>query len=374
MRIPAAQNAKPIRQGYGHRLIDGGNPGYGARVRAEPLKRPPSNLLQTNGEGICKMRHAIKATILALAVVLSGSLMGCMTFTQMTLQHKLDQADQAFDGNHYGEAATLYESLRDRFRRFPYHDQHEWIFIRQGKSLYQMADYHDAAGLFEAYLRDYPDGDYRSEAEAHLGKIDVFIESGTPAEQAALVAAQEDLDQLQALRIAHPHDPAVAYALGSLYYGMGAYEVGARYYMAAAMLDAAYEERYLIKERLLINAEGKPVPVTPYTVGKQDLDKNPLVVYDAHVYHSGDRHASVLSSPKLQLNMTGLVRNQGSDPLKQVQVEVRFMSGLHQVIDVKVIGVGTLSPSEVRAFRAHTTTYDNISNILEVHCTPRWRR
>lgn len=317
------------------------------------------------------MMHSVASiALIASVLVVHSGLLGCTSFTPMKLQHQLEQADLAFENRDYALAATLYESLRDRY---PSSEQRQTMMIRQGQALYRLPSYRDAQSVFQNYLVEYPQGIHADDARRNLEKIAIFVSSGTPAEQEAIEAARQDLEQLNALRETHPHDPSVAFALGNLYYELGDYEQAVRLYFEAQTLDAAYKEKRLIKERMMIDSAGNPKPVARADIAQQELDRNPLVVFDSHLYHSGDAQ-SYRSAVKIQLNLTGKVRNQGSRVLHNVEIDVRFYNAQHQVLDVNRVHIGTLVPKEVRAFRAQTTTYDDLFNIFSFDYSTRWGR
>ncbi len=71
-------------------------------------------------------------------------------------------------------------------------------------------------------------------------------------------------------------------------------------------------------------------------------------------------------------NVTGMARNQGNRLLSNVQVEVIFYNAQHEVLDSRVIRIGSMAPGDVRAFRAESTSYDNLYNIVSYDCNPRW--
>lgn len=298
------------------------------------------------------------------------ALSGCTLFTKLQLHAGLEEADEAFAAGDYALAATRYESLSDRY---PNSGQRQLLVIHQGISLYTLGGYHEARDVFLAYLKQYAHGLYVKDAQTYLTKIDALMAIDSPARREAIEAARKDLNQLQQLHLAHPHDPAVTYAIGNLYYEMGNYDEAIRYYYEALTLDAAYKEKSLIKQRVMLDANGQLRPITPDQIRLMEREDRPLVIFDTNHYTARDSD-NLGGGPKRFYNLTGLLRNQGSRLLHDVEVEVRFLNAQHAVLDVQVVPVGSMGPDEVRAFRAEASNYDDLYNITDFEITPRWGR
>jgi tetratricopeptide (TPR) repeat protein len=312
----------------------------------------------------------VTLAIAAIALPAWLGLGGCTTFQELTLQPQLKEADAAFNGGDYALAATRYESLSDRY---PMTSRRQLLRIRQGISLYTAASYHDARDVFLLYLKEFPTGRYTQDAEAYLKKIDVMMSPDSPARRETIEAAKADLNKLQQLRMQHPHDPAVAYSIGNLFYEMGNYDEAVRNYYEALSLDAAYKEKDMIRQRLILDDAGKPRALTPGEIKRVERDNRPLVVFDTHNYTARDQNM-LISGQKRFYNVTGLVRNQSSRMLHDIEVEVRFINAQHQVLDVDKVYIGSMGPDEVRPFRAEANSYDDLYNIVSFETNPSWRR
>lgn len=317
-------------------------------------------------------RNTRTTPYLALALLAGGLLSGCAYFGELRMRPQLNAADAAFADQEFSLAATRYESLSDRYPPGPRREQ---MILRQGISLYSISAYHEARDVFLNYLSENPRGLYSQDASVYLNKIDVLMSSDGLVEQAAIDAAKADLNQLQQLRMKHPHDPHVPYAIGNLYYEMGNYDEAVRYYYVAASLDATYKEKALIKERKFIDETGQWHAVTPAETKRMEREKNPLVVFETHSYTERD-HNSILynDAQKRFFQVTGLIRNQSSRLLDNVAIEVRFENAVHQILDVQNVNVGSLGPGEVRAFQAAADNYDDLYNITSYETLPRWGR
>jgi tetratricopeptide (TPR) repeat protein len=240
-------------------------------------------------------------------------------------------------------------------------------------ALWKVHDYHDAEAVFQLYLELYPDGEDAGDARDYLQKIRVELSPANPARKDAIDQARSDLNQLQQLRLDHPNDPEVYYALANLYYEIGDYSEAARYYYQAQSIDAVYREKALIQERLVIGEDGQPHALTPGEVERLDREENPLVIYGTHTYRAraGD---SVISGGQRYFNVSGYIRNQSSRWLRDVQIEVRFLNAVNSIQDVKTVRIGTMPPGAIRVFRAEATSFDNLYNIADFQAIPRVER
>ncbi len=310
------------------------------------------------------------AVLLSMSLLLASlvPLTGCVWATQMRLHGQLNQAERAFEQGNYPLAATRYESLSNRYPDGP---MREKILMRQGIAYYTVQAYHEARDTFLRYLHEYPQGHYAADANEYIAKVDVLLSPGNPAEEAALAAALQDLNALQKLRMEHPTDPAVATAIGDLYRDLGDYDEAMRYYYEAQELGATFQERDLLQSRLMLDANGAPVPMTPEQVRLRNLEDNPLVIYDVYDYKARDPGENGFNNRLQDYVVTGRIRNQSSRIIHDVELEVRFLNAHHQVLDVRMVRVGTLGPGEIRAFKAKADTYDNLYNIASHEILPR---
>jgi hypothetical protein len=54
-----------------------------------------------------------------------------------------------------------------------------------------------------------------------------------------------------------------------------------------------------------------------------------------------------------------------------VELEVRFLNAVGDILDIETISLGTLAPGGVRAFLASANRYDNLFNITNIEVIPR---
>lgn len=305
----------------------------------------------------------LRSALLLAAVALGG----CATFTELQMQPQVRRANAAFEEGNYALAATLFESLGERHPALP---EREEFKIRQGIALYTLGSYHDARNAFLSYMKLFPVGTRREEAQIYLEKIEVLLSPDSPELKAAIDKAKKDLDALQQLHLRNPYTPDVDLAIGNLYYEMGNYEEAMRYYYEGLTIDAAYREKKLIRDRLILDEQGRPHPLTPEELERIERDGQPLVVFQTQQYLAREPYTFSNGQNRF-FNVTGLVRNQSSRYLSQTSVEVRFLNSSQQVMDVAIVPLGAMGPGEVRAFRASADSYDNIYNITRFECTPK---
>lgn len=317
------------------------------------------------------MRRGTPTILCALLLAASLALSGCSTFTELSLRPQVQRADAAFDQGNYALAATLYESLGDRYPALP---EREELRLRQAIALYTLGSYHEARNAFQAYLKTFPQGRYQAEVGVYLDKIAALLSPASPNLKNAIEAARKDLDKLQQLHLKNPYNTDVTCAIGNLYYEMGNYDEAVRYYYDALTLDAAYKEKELIRQRMVIDADGQPRPLTPEEIERIERDNTPLVVFDTHQYMAREEDVSLGNAQNRFFNVTGLVRNQASRFVERAVVEVRFLNAQSQILDVALVEVGPMGPGEVRPFRAQADSFDNIYNITRFECLPQAER
>lgn len=309
------------------------------------------------------MRRLNATSLLALLLLLGG----CSSFTQLSLQPQIRRADEAFNQGNYALAATLYESLSDRYPALP---ESEELKLRQGIALYTLGSYHDARNAFAAYQKAFPEGEHKPEVEIYLDKIEALLSPDNPKLKAAVESSKKDLDGLQQLHVKHPYDPAIDYAIGNLYYEMGNYEEAMRYYFDALTIDAAYKEKDLVRQRMVIDEQGTPRPLTPEESARIERENQPLVVFNTNQYNARENESYANGQSRFFV-VTGLIRNQGSRFLPGATVEVRFLDAAHRLVDAATVEVGPMGPGEVRPFIAEAHSYENIYNITGFECTAR---
>lgn len=324
--------------------------------------------MDSKTQSLASLRHPSLFVVLMAVMLATG---GCQWFQEVQLRPQLDKAAEAFRNRDYALAAARYESLVDRY---PQSEHRELLLIRHGISLYTLRSYHEAQVAFTKYLREYPMGKYAKDAQTYLNKIETLLSPRSPVQQEALEQAREDLNKLQKLRLEHPHDPEVLMALGNLYYELGDYQEAVRQYYEAQKLDAAYEEKKLIQQRMMLDEDGNPIPVTPAEIRRIERENQPLVIFDTHDYKSRDWGGETVISAgrKRFFNVTGLVRNQSSRLLHNVVIEVRFLNDYNNILDVEQYRIGSMAPNEVRPFRVESDSYDNIYNITHFAAIARW--
>jgi hypothetical protein len=122
-----------------------------------------------------------------------------------------------------------------------------------------------------------------------------------------------------------------------------------------------------------VDAGGRLQPLTPEQVRTLEREDRPLVAFNTNHYTARDSD-NLSNGQKRFYNVTGLVRNQSSRLLHDVEVEVRFYNAQHATMDVQMVAVGSMGPDEVRAFRAEASNYDDLYNITDFEVIPRWGR
>lgn len=309
-----------------------------------------------------------------LTLLISASFLGgCAQFERLILRDDYARAVALFDQGQYGDAIASIESLLDRYP-VDSPERGELMYLK-GEAQFQLKDYQSAQTAIQSYVEEFPNGSRQSEAAKSLVKIAEAKSSQTPINEDRLRQALNDIETLYKLEMEHPSDPRIKYYLGNAYYGVGNYKKAGRYYFEAQAIEAAYKQKDLIQQRLFINAKGEPEALTPETIKKIEKDNDPVVVFDILSYYQRNENDlfNSLSRPTAY-NITGKVRNQGSEPLRNVSIEVRFVNAVNKVVDIENVKIGELDPGEVRPFLAQAERYDTILNIARVETFPRFRQ
>lgn len=257
-------------------------------------------------------------------------------------------------------AATRFENLIDRH---PESRRREAMTYNLARAHLQLRNYHDAEIILNEYLERYPSGEFAARAEQDKMRIAAESDPDRAGEE-YLKKAENDLAMLAELEAEHPTDPQIKFLLGNLYYELEQYETAATKYFEAQSLEAAYTERELISKRLYIDENGKPAVLTPSVTRRLDRDKNPVVLFD--VFDYTQRSNSDFGARQRFAVITGKVRNQGSTALRHVEIEIRFLNAVNDILDVEFVPIGPLAPDEIRAFRTRATHYDTLYNITKV--------
>lgn len=296
---------------------------------------------------------------------------GCVWMRDLPYRDRRRAADKAFEERHYVLAAARYESLKDHYPDTP---MREDLVFRQGVALYSVTSYHEARGVFDEYLDEFPAGRYRSDAGGYIRKIDLLMSRATPAEAKKLeqARAKADLDVLTKLMEEHPTDWRVQEAIGDIHWKLGEYGKALDYYLEARRIASTYEERKLNNGRLILDDEGKPVPVNPEILKKMEVERHPVRVYDLHTYKARNLRSETGGDIQFY-NLTGSLRNQGEHLLRNVQLQVVYKDIGGNVLDVDRVKIGTLGPGEVRSFLSTARNYDNLFNIIGQDVDVFWR-
>ncbi len=309
--------------------------------------------------------------ILALAMLISslGSLGGCarqrqefsVWTTRMRLQDQLERADEAFSKGEYLFAATLYESISDRY---PLNTPQRAEFrLRQGLALYKLNTYHDARRVFLDLIQEFPESTEAVDARAYIQRVDYYMSPYTGQRAEAFGEVQDDLARLEALKVQYPHDDRIHRTIGELYWELGNYDEAMRHYTRAMELDAANREILYNRGHLkVVDEQGTLAVMTPEEQLDREREEQPLQVFNLYTYKQRGR-GDLGSSFYDKYTLTGMVRNQSRQIQRNVRLNVTFYNAQFYVLGSAERMIGTMAPGEVRSFVISTDTADNLYNI-----------
>ena len=295
---------------------------------------------------------------------------GCVWMRDIPYRDQRLAADQAFERQEYILAAARYGALCDRY---PETRLKEDMIFRQGVAFYSAACYHEARDIFASYLAAYPRGNWKSDISDYIRKIDVLMSQASPAEAKKLqeAKAKANLDILGKLQAEHPTDWHVLEAIGDAQWKLGNYDEAIDAYYKAQRIASAYEERDLNNGKLILDAEGKPVPVNPEILEEMEIERHPVRAYGLHAYTSRNR-INMLGGDVQFYNLSGSIRNQGKKLLRNVELEIVFRDMSGNALDVDIVRIGSLGPGEVRTFLSRADDYDNLYNIVDHEVNVHW--
>lgn len=283
-----------------------------------------------------------------------------------TLNDEFREALAAHEAGKYWLAVGLIQNIIDRV---PDAERREHLSFLLADSYFELGDLHRAERGLGAYLEAYPQGRFAEQARQNLVVLQAQRAEPVLAAEERLHEAREDKAALLALEEQFPTDPRIKYRLGNVFYEIGDYETAGRYYFEAQSLEASFQEKRLVRQRLYLDEEGRPGTLTPGEVREVRRAEDPLVVFDLYPYRQRIEGGFVPNP--VFANVTGKVQNESVRFVRDVVLEVRFLNRLNDILDLQYVPVGDLPPGAVRPFLAKAANYDNIYNITDVQVIAR---
>jgi len=296
-------------------------------------------------------------------------LAGCSLYRNAVIWPRERSAEKDFEEKKYHSAITKYEYLSINH---PDLKKRQTFLMKKGLSLYLLRSYHEAEKAFRDYIALYPDGVFRAESEAYLTKIEALRSEKERNYVLQREQMKGDVQLLTQMIERDPYNAPVHYDLANKLWELGKYNEAAQHYLKAGEIDAALKESDLLKNRLMINASGEVVPITPERQKDMDREKNPIVVFDVNSYYQRGK-PDYLGASKSYQTVAGKVRNQSKNTLHQVSVTVNFYNIQHDLLDTQSYYVGTMGPREVRAFLVKGQNYDNLYNMDHFECVSSYQ-
>jgi tetratricopeptide (TPR) repeat protein len=297
------------------------------------------------------------------------SVTGCSHYKAVVLWPSVRAAQKDFQAERYDVAITRYNLLSTDH---PNEKKRQFFLTQKGLGLYLIHAYHDSEKTFLSYLSQYPDGLYKSEAEAYIIKIEALR---SEKERNYIFEREEIKDDAKLLRQMiemDPYNAQVHYDLANKLWDLEKYNSATKHYLKAGEINAALKEKDLLKNRLMINKEGKVVPVTPKRQMAMDRENNPLIIFDSHDFRQR-RKPDFLGASLAFFTVSGKIRNQGKRVLRGVSVSVNFYNMRYEILDTRTFHIGTMGPREVRAFLVKGSNYDVLDNITSYECVPNFQ-
>ena len=291
---------------------------------------------------------------------------GCAQYSRSILSPSVKSAQSDFNNQNYESAIAKYQRLS---LHYPDEKKRQYFHMQKGRAFYLLRSYHDAEDTFREYLKIYPEGLYVDEAETYLVKIRSLRAEKERSYKLQREQIEGDVRLLRKILEQDPYNAQVHYQLASKLWDLEEYNEAAKHYLKAGDIDAALKETELIQNRLMIDANGNAVPITPERQKEMEQEKNPLVVFDVHSYEQRMK-PEFFGAGKAFRVVAGKVRNQSSRVLRDASVSVNFYNIRHEILDTQSYNIGSMGPREVRAFLVNGQNFDNIYNIDHFECLP----
>ncbi|HUT23379.1 MAG TPA: FxLYD domain-containing protein [Sumerlaeia bacterium] len=285
---------------------------------------------------------------------------------RLSLSGTLAQADKRFAEKQYRVAAALY---RQALEDYPEGEKRERIYVQIGRCFYndQVQSLHDAQAAYSGYLERYPQGVFRQEVTDELTRIRMVRANREEEVRRKYDQAEGDVEKIQAALNEQPYDAELHLRMGHALWELERYDEALQHYLKSQEINAALKEYDLLKKRMMVDEDGKIVPLTPDAARQIEREQKPLIIFGVNEYKSRIGRG-VLGAREVYYNVQGMVRNQSSRLLRNVAIEVVFLNPAREQLDVQRSYVGDLPPGAVRAFGVQARRYDDIYNIAGYEC------
>jgi len=305
----------------------------------------------------------MKKRILFLPYVVFLVFSGCAVHNQIPVTNEINSARDSFDAGRYSEAVSKFMVILEKYRDS---EIKELSQFKIGQSYFQMKSYYDARVELQKYIEQYPKGKYQQEAMKLLDAIKEVYEEKELDERKKIIAEQEKIKSLQQQLEANYQQANTHFELGNSYWNLGNYAGAVKEYFLAMDMDTSYRDNELIKSRLLFDLDGKIIPITPSEKVKMEIEKDPVVIFNANSYSARDR----FQAKKSIYVITGQVKNRSTRPILDLRIEVTLYNNMSEIIETKSSFIGNLLPAEIRSFSIRIPDFDEAINVQRYECKP----
>lgn len=311
------------------------------------------------------MKYLRNIFLLLSAIAL---LTGCGTWARIHLADDVWQANHRYKQEEYAASAVLYEQLVDKY---PEGKTRQRMMLKIADCMYlyniqptarHAPALHDAASVYLDYLEQYPQGEYRKDAQQGLERIRAIQANRDQRAQQRLEQIADDVEKLKKAIAQNPYNAQLHLRYGNALWKLERYDEAVDAYLKSQEIDAALKEFELIKNRMTVDEKGRVQPITPEMRRQIEREANPLVIFEVNDYQS-NLPRDFFAVRDVYYNVIGKVLNQSSRHLNNVLVQVDFYNAAHQLLDSKTVSVGNMSPGAVRVFNVKATNYDYLDNI-----------
>ncbi len=225
---------------------------------------------------------------------------------------------------------------------------------KMGYCQFLLKNYKDASQTFQRFLADFPQDPRSDEVAELLGRTKEYQRQERERSRERVEAAVKEIVDLKQATEADPQDAEKQFQLGESYWKMGQYEEALKAYEQAIELNPRYLDHPSIRKRLIVNDDAtlalRPSPVRPKESG-------PIRVRNVDTKHVKRADFWGVHPTENVYVVSGEVINVGDRACTNVRVEVTIFDFYENVMDTRMVHIGTMRPGQRRHFVAELNRF-----------------
>jgi len=264
----------------------------------------------------------------------------------------IQEAEEQFERGAYQQALLKYTAYL--YSPHVSKPNEALALYKMGYCQFFLKNYRDASQTFQRFLADFPNDPRAAEVEELLGKTKEYQRQERQRSRERVEAAVREIVNLKQATEADPQDAEKQFQLGESYWKMGQFDDALKAYEKAIELNPRYLEHPSIRKRLIVSDDAslalRPSPVTP----KKD---GPIRVRNVETKHVKRADFWGVHPTENVYVVSGEVINVGDRTCTNVQVEVTIFDFYENVMDTRMVRIGTMRPGQRRHFVAELNRF-----------------